>query len=126
MLLRSAIRPAFGRTIGRLQSASHPANISLTRHLLSTLAILEQREGQLNKGSLGAITAAKKLGGSVHAFIAGNSASTSAQEASKTDGLEKVVAVDNAAYERVCTNFSHLSMIFLYDYTCGRVHGSPH
>lgn len=104
-MLRSAIRPAFGRTIGRLQPACHPANVSL-RRLLSTLAILEQRQGQLNKGSLSAITAAKKLGGSVHAFVAGDNASGSAQEASKTEGVEKVVAVTNAAYERVCLRAS--------------------
>ena len=126
MLLRSATRPAVGRTIGRLQSASHPANISLTRHLLSTLAILEQREGQLNKGSLGAITAAKKLGGPVHAFIAGNNATSSAQEASKTEGLEKVLAVNNGAYERVCTDLAYLPMLILDEYTYGRLLGSPH
>lgn len=126
MLLRNAIRPAVGRTIGRLQSASHPANISLTRHLLSTLAILEQREGQLNQGSLGAITAAKKLGGSVHAFIAGNNASSSAQEASKTDGLEKVVAVNSAAYERVRAKPPRPFMLILYEYTYGRLFRSPH
>lgn len=126
MLLRSAIRPAVGRTIGRLQSASHPANITLTRHLLSTLAILEQREGQLDKGSLGAITAAKKLGGSVHAFIAGNNATSSAQEASKTDGLEKVVAVNSAAYERVCPELPYPSVLILYGYTYGYLLCPPH
>ena len=104
-MLRSAIRPAVGRTMGRLQPACHPANISIsTRRLLATLAILEQRQGQLNKGSLSAITAARKLGGSVHAFVAGDNASGSAQEAAKTEGVEKVLAVNSAAYERVCSN----------------------
>lgn len=125
MLLRSAIRPAVGRTIGRLQSASHPSNISLSRHLLSTLAILEQREGQLNKGSLSAIAAAKKLGGPIHAFIAGNNAISSAQEASKTEGLEKVVVVNNGAYERVRAEPSSLQMFSLYGRTAYMPSGYP-
>lgn len=108
-MLLTGLRPAVGRAFGRLQSLSHPANISLTRHLLSTLAILEQREGQLNKGSLGTVSAAKKLGGSVHAFVAGNNVSGPAQEASKAEGVEKVVTVNNAAYERVCLKINQLT-----------------
>jgi len=77
-----------------------PSQTSFLARLLSTLAILEQREGKLNTGSLGAVTAAKKLGGSVHGFVAGKAAKTIAQEASKIDGLEKVIAVENEAYER--------------------------
>ena len=74
-------------------------SISLSR-LLSTLAILEQRDGKLNTGSLGAVTAGQKLGGSVHGFIAGKGAKTIAQDAAKIQGLEKVVAVDSEAYDR--------------------------
>lgn len=69
--------------------------------LLSTLAVLEQRDGQLNHGSLSAFTAAKKLGGPVHGFIAGSNVSTAAQEAAKIEGVEKIITVDNAAYEKV-------------------------
>ncbi|KAF9881397.1 electron transfer flavoprotein subunit alpha [Colletotrichum karsti] len=71
-----------------------------TRSLLSTLALLEQREGQLNHGSLSAITAAKKLGGPVHGFVAGSNIKAVAEEAAKVDGVEKIIAVDNAAYEK--------------------------
>ncbi|KAK1516169.1 electron transfer flavoprotein domain-containing protein [Colletotrichum paranaense] len=71
------------------------------RSLLSTLAILEQREGQLNHGSLSAITAAKKLGGSIHGFVAGSNIKGVADEAAKVEGVEKVIAVDNAAYDKV-------------------------
>ncbi|KAK1729048.1 electron transfer flavoprotein domain-containing protein [Colletotrichum acutatum] len=70
------------------------------RSLLSTLAILEQREGQLNHGSLSAITAAKKLGGSIHGFVAGSNIKGVADEAAKVEGVEKVIAVDNAAYDK--------------------------
>lgn len=69
--------------------------------LLSTLAVLEQRDGKLSAGSLGAFTAAKKLGGTVHGFIAGGSVSAAAQEAAKVDGVEKIISVDKEAYEKV-------------------------
>ncbi|CAK7222380.1 Electron transfer flavoprotein alpha-subunit [Sporothrix curviconia] len=72
---------------------------SLAR-LLSSLAILEQRNGQLSTGSLSAVTAAKKLGGSVHAFVAGSGVKAVADEVAKVDGVEKVVVVDNVAYEK--------------------------
>ena len=68
---------------------------------MSTLAVLEQKDGQLNHGSLSAFTAAKKLGGSVHGFIAGSSVGGAAQEAAKIEGVEKIITVDNAAYEKV-------------------------
>lgn len=74
-------------------------SFSLAR-LLSTLAILEQRDGKLNAASLGAVTAGQKLGGSVHGFVAGKGAKTLAQEATKIKGLEKVLAAENEAYER--------------------------
>lgn len=116
-MLRNAIRPAVGRGIGRLRSACYSANLSQTRLLLSTLAVLEQRDGQLNKGSLGAITAAKKLGGSVHAFIAGTDATAAAQEASKTEGLEKILAVNSGAYEKVCVKLQNRCTGPPYEYT---------
>ncbi|WYZ45469.1 hypothetical protein EsH8_VIII_000785 [Colletotrichum jinshuiense] len=76
-----------------------------TRSLLSTLAILEQREGQLNHGSLSAITAAKKLGGSIHGFVAGSNIKGVADEAAKVDGVEKIIAVDSSAYDKVRFSF---------------------
>lgn len=75
---------------------------SLTRQrLLSTLAVLEQKNGTLNQGSLSAFTAAKKLGGAVHGFIAGSNISDAARDAAKVDGVEKIITVDNAAYDKV-------------------------
>jgi electron transfer flavoprotein alpha subunit len=65
------------------------------------LAVLEQRDGKLNAGSLSAFTAAKKLGGSIHGFVAGSSVGEAAKEASKVDGVEKIIVVDNEAYEKV-------------------------
>ncbi|KAK4059324.1 electron transfer flavoprotein, alpha subunit [Trichoderma afarasin] len=67
---------------------------------LSTLAILEQRDGQLSQGSLSAVTAGVKLGGSVHAFLAGSGVSTAAEQAAKVNGLEKIITVENGAYDK--------------------------
>lgn len=69
--------------------------------LQSTLAILEQKDGQLNHGSLSAFTAAQKLGGPVHGFIAGSNISSAAQEAAKVNGVDKIITVDNVAYDKV-------------------------
>jgi len=92
---QSALRAVRARPCPLTQSPSS----SLAR-LLSTLAILEQKDGKLNSGSLGAVTAGQKLGGSVHGFVAGKGAKSIAQEAAKVQGLEKVLAVENEAYER--------------------------
>ncbi|KAI5868620.1 electron transfer flavoprotein, alpha subunit [Durotheca rogersii] len=79
---------------------STPYSPAAFRRLLSSLAVLEQRDGKLNLGSLSAVTAAKKLGGSVHAFVAGGSIKPVAEEAAKAEGVEKIIAVENAAYEK--------------------------
>lgn len=68
---------------------------------LSTLAILEQRDGQLSHGSLSAITAGTKVGGPVHAFLAGSQVSAAAEQAAKVNGVEKIITVENDAYNKV-------------------------
>ncbi|GAB1194279.1 hypothetical protein APSETT444_003523 [Aspergillus pseudonomiae] len=91
----SALRAA------RSQLAPRAFNQSALARLLSTLAVLEQRDGKLQTSSLSAIAAAQKLGGPVTAFVAGNGVKgTSAAEAAKIKGLDKVVAVDSEAYEK--------------------------
>ena len=102
---RVVAKPAVG-AIGRVTLNSYAR-----QRYLSALAILEQKDGQLIKGSLGAITAAKKLGGSVHGFLAGGSVKSAADEAAKIDGVEKIITVDNAAYEKVGSTRSELSSI---------------
>ena len=83
-----------------LPSTRSPLQSAALARLASTLAILEQREGSLNSASLGAVTAGKKLGGSVHGFVAGKNVKSVAEEAAKVDGLEKVIMVENDAYSR--------------------------
>ena len=91
-----ALRTA--RTSLKRTSATSPLSSFLAR-LASTLALLEQREGKLNASSLGAITAAQKIGGSIHGFVAGPK--SVAEEAAKVKGLDKVLMVDNSAYDKV-------------------------
>lgn len=101
--------PRIGNTVLRqartqLRASNKPvavASLSAFARLLSSLAVLEQRDGKLNHGSLGAVTAAQKLGGSITAFIAGGNIKAVAAEAAKVTGIEKVIAVDNAAYDKV-------------------------
>lgn len=70
--------------------------------LLSSLAVLEQREGKLQGSSLSSVTAAQKLGASVTAIVAGSKIRSVAEEAAKVKGVEKVIMIDNGAYDKVC------------------------
>ena len=91
------------RTRLRPRNAPTPvASLSALARLLSSLAVLEQRDGKLNHGSLGAVTAAQKLGGSITGFVAGSNIKAVAEEAAKVAGIEKIIAVDNEAYDKVC------------------------
>ena len=74
---------------------------SLLTRLLSTLAVLEQRDGKLNISSLGAVTAAQKLGGSITGFLAGSGLRGVAEEAARVEGVEKIIMVENPDYEKV-------------------------
>lgn len=91
-----------------LRQARHRLDISRTTELssglarlLSSLAILEQKDGKLLPGSLGAVTAAQKLGGSITGFLAGSNIRSAAENAARVRGLEKVIAVENDAYDQV-------------------------
>lgn len=83
-----------------LRTIRSQSNATFLQRLASTLAILEQREGGLNTASLGAVTAGQKIGGSIHGFIAGKNVGKLAEEAAKVNGLEKIIKVENEAYER--------------------------
>lgn len=77
--------------------------------LLSSLAVLEQRDGALQNSSLCAITAAQKLGNSITGFIAGSNIKALAEAAAKVKGVEKIIIVENGAYDRVRSFLSLIS-----------------
>ncbi|KAF5657573.1 hypothetical protein FCIRC_13197 [Fusarium circinatum] len=100
MMLPTAKRVLAQRATSLIARA-HAYSLGAQRQRLqSTLAILEQKDGVLNHSSLSAFTAAKKLGGPVHGFIAGNNIKPVAEEIAKAEGVEKIIAVDNSAYEK--------------------------
>ncbi|KAK5944347.1 Electron transfer flavoprotein alpha-subunit [Knufia obscura] len=83
-----------------LRAVRSHSRLPFLQRLASTLAILEQKEGALNSASLGAVTAGQKIGGSIHGFVAGKNVKGVAEQAAKVNGMEKVIMVDNEAYER--------------------------
>lgn len=92
------------RTVRTRLRQSQPIAVpqySAFARLASTLAVLEQKDGKIVSQSLAAITAGTKLGGSITAFVAGSGVKSAAEEAAKSKGVEKVIYVDNAAYDRV-------------------------
>lgn len=91
--VRTQLRPRTGPT--------PIASLSALARLLSSLAVLEQKDGKLNNASLGAVTAAQKLGGSITAFVAGANIKAVAEAVAKVGGVEKVISVDSSAYDKV-------------------------
>lgn len=89
------------------QSHLRPSRISngqrqlALARLLSSLAVLEQREGELNNASLSAVTAAQELDGPITGFIAGTGAKSVAEEAAKVKGLKKIIFIENSSYDKV-------------------------
>jgi hypothetical protein len=67
----------------------------------SAFAVLEQKDGKFQPASLAAVTAGTKLGGSITAFVAGSGVKSVAEEIGKAKGIEKVIYVDNGAYDKV-------------------------
>ncbi|KAG6366811.1 hypothetical protein INS49_000992 [Diaporthe citri] len=106
---RIAAHQLRGRIAQRTTSPVAFFSPAALRRLASTLAVLEQKEGKLNHGSLSAITAAQKVGGPVHGFVAGSNIKPVADEAATADGVEKILAVDNGAYDKgLPENFADL------------------
>jgi electron transfer flavoprotein alpha subunit len=67
---------------------------------LSTLAILEHKNKTFLPASLSALTAASKLGaGDVTALLTGSDAKSLSSQASKLNGVKKILLVPNPAYD---------------------------
>ena len=76
-------------------------SLSTLTRLLSSLAVLEQKDGKLVHGSSSAVTAAKQLGGSITGLVAGSNVKPIAEEAAKIAGIDKIIAIENGAYDKV-------------------------
>lgn len=55
----------------------------------------------LQSSSLSAVTAAQKLGGPVTGFVAGSNINPVARLAATVKGLDKIIKIDNGAYDKV-------------------------
>lgn len=73
----------------------------LSPRLLSTLAVLEHKEGKVSAQSFPAVTAASKFGGPITVFLAGSGSEKAAEQAAKLNGVEKVIYTSNNAYDKV-------------------------
>ncbi|KAL8703048.1 MAG: hypothetical protein Q9201_003773 [Fulgogasparrea decipioides] len=71
-----------------------------TVRLLSSLTVLEQKNGKLEHSSLSAVTAAQKIGGSIVGFVAGSRSKAVAEAAAKVKGLDKIIMVENGSYDK--------------------------
>lgn len=100
-MLRSVPKCALRHLRSQSQTASYlrPQKKALAR-LLSSLAVLEQREGKLQNASLSAVTAAQKLGGSITGIVAGSGVKSVAEEAAKVNGVERVIMVESGSYDK--------------------------
>lgn len=66
--------------------------------LLSTLAIIDHSKNKIAPGSFSAVTAARQLG-PVTLLVAGSNTTGVAEQGAKLEGIEKVLLVDNGAYD---------------------------
>ncbi|RPA94512.1 electron transfer flavo protein, alpha subunit [Choiromyces venosus 120613-1] len=72
----------------------------LSPRLLSTLAVLEHKEGKVSAQSFPVVTAASKFGGPITVFLAGSDSKKVAEQAAKLNGVEKVIYASNSAYDK--------------------------
>ena len=68
---------------------------------MTTLFFIEHINGKVNDQSLKAISATKEFGGEVHGLIAGSNIDSAVEEASKIDGLTKLIHVDNIEFNNI-------------------------
>jgi electron transfer flavoprotein alpha subunit len=66
---------------------------------VSSLVVVEHKNGQVAASTLNALSAAAKLGGQVHALVAGEAPDAVADQVAKLAPVSKVLVASNAAYE---------------------------
>ena len=68
---------------------------------MTTLFFIEHTNGQLNDQSLKAISGAKEFGEDLHVLIAGSNIDESVTQASKIEGVSKVIHLDSSEFDNI-------------------------
>lgn len=68
---------------------------------MTTLFYTEHANGQLNDQSLKAISGAKEFGDELHILIAGSNIDEAVDQASKIEGVSKVIHLDNSEFDNI-------------------------
>ena len=84
---------------------------------MTTLFFIEHTNGQLSDQSLKAITATSKIDGDVHGLIVGSNIDSAVAEASKIEGLTKLIHVDDDNFNNIMAeNLTQLILNISEDY----------
>ena len=65
---------------------------------MTVLLVAEHDNASLKDATAKALTAARQIGGGVHVLVAGHNCAAAAKAAAELDGVDKVLAADDAAY----------------------------
>ncbi len=68
---------------------------------MTTLFFIEHINGQLNDQSLKAVSGAKEFGEDLHVLIAGSNIDESVTQASKIEGVSKVIHLDSSEFDNI-------------------------
>ena len=84
---------------------------------MTTLFFIEHANGQLSDQSLKAITATSQIDGDVHGLIVGSNIDSAVAEASKIEGLSKLIHVDDDNFNNIMAeNLAQLILNISEDY----------
>ena len=84
---------------------------------MTTLFFIEHANGQLSDQSLKAITATSQIDGDVHGLIVGSNIDSAVAEASKIEGLSKLIHVDDDNFNNIMAeNLTQLILNISEDY----------
>ncbi|MBX9932270.1 MAG: FAD-binding protein [Methylobacterium sp.] len=68
---------------------------------MAILLLIEHENGAVRDASLKAVTAARDIGGPIHALLLGSGAKSAAEAAAKLDGIETVLVSEDATYDHL-------------------------
>ena len=88
---------------------------------MTTLFFIEHANGKISDQSLKAISATKDLGEEVHGMIAGTGIDSAVEEASKIDGVSRIIHVENEEYNNILAEKLTSAIINIsdnYNYFC--------